>query len=111
MLEAGRQWRESGTEGIKAEEFKRSTLGLMFMWWFIIVRFLPPPENKARLCVGFVLASRRRIYSCSFSAPVCSLKVTVVALVEKISIKVKNLAEFTNDRKSAFILCLLKSPK
>lgn len=54
MLEAGRQRRESGTEGIKAEEFKSSTVGLMFMWWFIIVGFLPPPENKARLCVPFI---------------------------------------------------------
>lgn len=42
-----------GAEGIKAAEFRSATVGLMFMCWNIIGSFLPPPEKKARLCVGF----------------------------------------------------------
>lgn len=31
VLEAGRQRRDRGTEGIKADEFKSSTVGLMYL--------------------------------------------------------------------------------
>lgn len=63
-------------EDIKAEEFKRSTVGLMFMWWNIIVRFLPwlPVSGvDLRIRPGFVLdlrTFRALIYLCSLRAPV-----------------------------------------